>query len=58
MEEKQRIENLEIDLIVGAAQPGYPLTINDRATSMSLITKIETKEAKQVQEAILKTLSS
>jgi IS30 family transposase len=58
VDEKQRIGDLEIDLIVGAEQSGYLLTINDRATSMSLIAKLETKEAKEVQEAIVKKLSS
>jgi transposase, IS30 family len=58
VEEKQRIGDLEIDLIVGAEQSGYLLTINDRATSMSLIAKLETKEAKEVQEAIVEKLSS
>jgi IS30 family transposase len=55
--EKQRLGDLELDLIVGAGQSGYLLTINDRATSMSLIAKLETKEAKEVQEAIVKMLS-
>jgi transposase, IS30 family len=58
VDEKQRIGDLEIDLIVGAEQSGYLLTINDRATSISLITKLETKDAKEVQEAILKKLRS
>jgi IS30 family transposase len=57
VDEKQRIGDLEIDLIVGAEQSGYLLTINDRATSMSLITKLETKEALEVQIAIVKTLA-
>jgi transposase, IS30 family len=56
VDKKERIGDLELDLIVGVEQSGYLLTINDRATSMSLISKLETKEAKEVQEAIVKML--
>ncbi len=57
VDEKQRLGDLELDLIVGTEQSGYLLTINDRATSLSLVAKLETKEAKEVQEAIVKLLN-
>jgi IS30 family transposase len=54
VDKKQRIGDVEIDLIVSSN--GNLLTMNDRATGMSKIRKVNTKEAKEVQEAINKAL--
>ena len=54
VDKKQRIGDVEIDLIVSSN--GNLLTMNDRATNMSKIRKVSTKEAKEVQEAINKAL--
>lgn len=54
VDEKKRIGDIEIDLIVSSN--GNLLTMNDRATGMSKIRKVNTKEAKEVQEAINEAL--
>lgn len=54
VDKKQRIGDVEIDLIVSSN--GNLLTMNDRATGISKIRKVNTKEAKEVQEAINEAL--
>jgi len=52
VDKKERIGDLEADLIVGAGQSGYLITINDRATGVVKIVKSDTKEASVIQEKI------
>jgi IS30 family transposase len=56
VEEKQRIGDLEIDLVIGGNHKGALLTINDRATGVLKMAKIESKEAREVQEKLIELL--
>ena len=49
VDKKQRIGDLEIDLIVGKNHKGALLTINDRATGMLKMGQLKSKSAIQVQ---------
>jgi IS30 family transposase len=65
---KDRIGDLEIDLVIGKNHKGALLTINDRATGLLFMGKIESKEASIVEaktiellkdwKPILKTITS
>ncbi|MET4084294.1 IS30 family transposase [Pedobacter sp. UYP30] len=48
VEAKSRLGDLEIDLVIGKDHKGALLTINDRATGMLFMDKIENKEAGSV----------
>ena len=56
MEEKSRFGDLEIDLVIGKDHKGTLVTINDRATGVFKMKKIESKEAKEVEAAALELL--
>jgi IS30 family transposase len=56
VEDKQRIGDLEIDLVIGKNHKGALLTINDRATGVLKMAKIKSKEAKEVEEKIIELL--
>jgi IS30 family transposase len=56
VEEKQRIGDLEIDLVIGGNHKGALLTINDRATGVLKMAKIYSKEAREVQEKLIELL--
>ena len=56
VEEKQRIGDLEIDLVIGGNHKGALLTINDRATGVLKMAKIDSKEACVVQEKLIELL--
>lgn len=49
VDKKERIGDLEIDLVVGKDHKGALLTINDRATGMLRMAHVESKEAKEIQ---------
>ena len=56
VEEKQRIGDVEIDLVIGKNHKGALLTINDRVTGFLKMAKINSKGAKEVQEKIIELL--
>jgi len=53
---KERIGDLEIDLVIGKNHRGALLTINDRATGMLFMGKIDSKEAKAVETKTIELL--
>jgi transposase, IS30 family len=58
VEEKQRFGDLEIDLVIGKDHKGALLTINDRATGMLQMKKIESKDAEIVKNATIELLQN
>lgn len=50
VEDKTRVGDLEMDLVIGRDHQGALLTINDRATGMLKMAIIESKEAKVIEE--------
>lgn len=57
-EEKQRFGDLEIDLVIGKDHKGALLTINDRATGMLQMKKIDSKDAEIVKNATIELLEN
>jgi IS30 family transposase len=49
VELKERIGDLEIDLVIGKGHKGALLTINDRATRILIMDKVESKEAAEIE---------
>ena len=58
VEEKQRFGDLEIDLVIGKDHKGALLTINDRATGMLQMKKIDSKDAEIVKNATIELLKN
>ena len=58
VEDKQRFGDLEIDLVIGKDHKGALLTINDRATGMLQMKKIESKDAEIVKNATIELLQN
>lgn len=58
VEEKLRFGDLEIDLVIGKDHKGALLTINDRATGMLQMKKIESKDAEIVKNATIELLEN
>lgn len=56
VEKKERFGDLEIDLVIGKDHKGALLTINDRATGMVKIAKVESKESAGIEKACIETL--
>ena len=56
VEEKQRVGDLEMDLVIGRGHSGVLLTINDRATGMLKMAILESKEATLVQAKAVELL--
>ncbi|MDM1084823.1 IS30 family transposase [Myroides odoratimimus] len=56
VDDKYRIDDLEIDLVIGKNHRGALLTINDRATGVLWMGKIESKEAHVVEAKIIELL--
>jgi len=56
VEERKTIGDLEIDLMIGTGHEGDLLTINDRATGVSKIRILKSKEATEVIQAIVDAL--
>lgn len=57
VEEKQRVGDLEMDLVVGRGHSGVLLTINDRATGMLKMAILGSKEAAMVQARAVELLA-
>ncbi|GAB2797815.1 IS30 family transposase [Rhabdobacter roseus] len=57
VEQKQRIGDVEMDLVVGKYHKGALLTINDRATGMLKMGYVQSKEAAVVQAKAVELLS-
>ena len=56
--EKQRLGDLEIDLVMGKDHKGALLTINDRVSGMLLMKKIESKDSEIVKNATIELLKN
>ena len=57
VEQKSRIGDFEIDLIIGKGHKGAQLTIVDRMTSYTIIQILTSKRAQEVQKAIVSALT-
>jgi len=57
VEEKQRMGDLEMDLVIGRGHSGVLLTINDRATGVLKMAILESKEAALVQAKAVELLA-
>jgi IS30 family transposase len=57
VEQKSRIGDFEIDLIIGKGHKGAQLTIVDRMTSYTIIQTLTSKRAPEVQKAIVSALT-
>jgi transposase, IS30 family len=56
VEAKERLGDLEIDLVIGKDHDGALLTVNDRATGKLKMVKIDSKEASVVQAKLVEML--
>lgn len=56
VDKKERIGDLEIDLVMGKDHKGALLTINDRATGLLLMGKVESKEAHEIEAKTIELL--
>ena len=56
VEERERLGDLEVDLVIGSGHQGVLLTINDRVTGMVMIEQLYGKHAEGVSDAIIKRL--
>jgi IS30 family transposase len=57
VEKKDRLGDFEIDLVIGKNHKEALLTANDRATGVSKIKKIQSKDAQIVKQAVIELLS-
>lgn len=58
VDERERLGDLEIDTIIGKDHKGAILTINDRATGMLWMKKLEGKDALKLAEATIELLAN
>lgn len=58
VEKKERIGDLEIDLVIGKEHKGALLTINDRATGVLKMGKVESKEAEAIERKTIELLEN
>ena len=56
VEQKERIGDLEIDLIIGKDHKEVLLTINDRASGILNMCKVQTKQAKEIETKTIELL--
>lgn len=56
VDRKERIGDLEIDLVIGKDHKGALITINDRSTGMLFMDKIENKEAGTIENKAIELL--
>jgi len=56
IENRERLGDLEIDLIIGKGHKGALLTINDRASGLLIIEKLESKNASEVSQKTIDRL--
>lgn len=57
VDKKQRIGDIEMDLIVGQGHKGVLLTINDRVTGVLKMAKLDNKEAATITQKAIELLS-
>lgn len=55
--QKERIGDLEIDLVIGEGHQKALLTINDRLTNKALIRRVESKEAIEIEKVLIEALT-
>jgi IS30 family transposase len=58
VEQRERIGDLEIDTIIGQNHQGAIVTINDRATGMLKMKKLNGKDAGELSEKVIETLQA
>lgn len=56
VDKKERLGDFEIDLVIGKNHKGALLTANDRATNITKIKKISSKDAQIVKQAVIELL--
>lgn len=56
VEKKSRLGDLEIDLVIGKNHKGALLTINDRASGILFMGKVQSKEASEIQQKTIELL--
>ena len=57
VEDKSRVGDFEVDLVIGAKHKGALVTINDRKTGYTKVKLVKTKGSKEVAQAIIKALT-
>ena len=58
VEKKDRLGDLEIDLVIGKNHKGALLTINDRASGVLFMEKLNSKEAAEIEEKTIELLQN
>lgn len=56
VDKKERLGDLEIDLVIGKDHKGALITINDRSTGLLFMDKIDSKEASKVESKAIELL--
>ena len=56
VEQKQRLGDLELDLVIGKDHKGALITINDRASGLLKIRKSTSKEASEIERLVVESL--
>jgi transposase, IS30 family len=56
VDQKQRIGDFEIDLVIGKDHKGALVTANDRVTGIAKIVKVDSKDSQVVKDAVIKLL--
>jgi len=56
VDKKTRLGDLEIDLVIGKNHKGALLTINDRASGMLFMDKVESKDAREIETKTIELL--
>lgn len=57
VESRDRVGDLEVDLVVGANHKGAVVTINDRKTGYAKVRHVKSKNSKKVAQAIIRALT-
>jgi len=57
VDEKERIGDLEIDLVIGTQHKKAILTVNDRVTGMAKMALLESKSSKQTKQKLVEILT-
>lgn len=57
VDNKSRVGDFEVDLVIGANHKGALITINERKTGFTIIKLVKTKGSKEVAQAIIKALT-
>lgn len=56
--QKERMGDLEIDLVIGEHHQKALLTINDRLTNKAIIRRVESKEASEIEKVLVQALTT